>query len=184
MLADITKYLAAVDQEVNQFNAVCVKGCCACCFHPIYAFKTERKLIENYIKQMGTNQLNTIRNNCINWLEKSKKSKLIPDSKYITAIDLAQLNKKYIRSNIKCPFLMNSECSIYEVRPLVCRTYFATSERTDCRFGNVEQICDAYRLNKLAEFARVELKANPQKNHETLLPMGFAEFAQSCLLER
>lgn len=41
-------------------------------------------------------------------------------------IDGAVLIEKY--RDVPCPFLVNNECSIYEVRPMVCRTYYNLSE--------------------------------------------------------
>jgi len=35
-----------------------------------------------------------------------------------------------------CPFLINQQCSIYEFRPIVCRTYYVFSKPANCIPGN------------------------------------------------
>ena len=52
--------------------------------------------------------------------------------------ELKALADWYAGLNLICPFLRNSQCTIYEQRPFVCREHFVTGSAQGCRRGSGE----------------------------------------------
>jgi len=62
----------------------------------------------------------------------SKILKKLITPKHIVQAKAAK-NEKAIKGMYRCPFLIDSRCSVYEVRPLVCSSYLVIDEPdTDC----------------------------------------------------
>ena len=54
-----------------------------------------------------------------------------------------QVANQYLELKVPCPFLENSQCSIYEDRPLICREYVVISTAENCAHpvpGNIERL--------------------------------------------
>ncbi|WP_420042290.1 YkgJ family cysteine cluster protein [Bacillus cereus] len=43
------------------------------------------------------------------------------------------LKGEYSKNQVNCPFLIDNSCSIYAVRPVTCRTYFAYGNPERCK---------------------------------------------------
>lgn len=85
-------------EKYFQFHSVyvcCKKGCSACCEKGDYPLSELelRYLMQGYFE-----------------LDNLKKQQV-------------QKNINEIKKGGKCPFLINKECSIYEYRPIICRTH-------------------------------------------------------------
>ena len=62
----------------------------------------------------------------------SKILKKLITPKHIVQAKAAK-NEKAIKGMYRCPFLIDSRCSVYEVRPLVCSSYLVIDEPSaDC----------------------------------------------------
>jgi len=119
---------AAIEKQLKEKNLthVCSKGCSACCESmDLSVMLYEMDIIKNFIKNMEDGKL---KNSLIN------KMKI---SNYNTET---------------CPFLIDNICGIYEVRPLVCRTYFIQNQK--CEAG--EDILET-RFDDFIRFDREEL---------------------------
>lgn len=89
----------------------CKKGCAKCCQHGDYPFK---KIEIDYLLY-GFSKLPTDKKQIIlNKIDAVKKEKLNSGDK----------NYMY-----ECPFLINNECSVYEYRGVICRTFGLISAR-------------------------------------------------------
>jgi len=93
----------------------CKKGCSQCCHTDISIFEVEAKNIRNWFKGLSEDERSQIK---ANWSEK----------KAITA----------------CAFLRNDACTIYEARPLICRTQGLALQFKD----NLETFLDICPLNE------------------------------------
>lgn len=101
--ATAVKQLTEVGSRINDLitkNAACSRGCSSCCHMAVGISYYEALAISEYTgRGMHT----------VNELEDAKT-----------------LATKY--RGQPCTFLVNGECSIYEVRPIACRTYANVSE--------------------------------------------------------
>lgn len=76
---------------------MCKKGCSNCCKNPVVPF-TEPELIG------------------ISWYATEKLTNPVRE----------QIKQRLYdhEATVECPFLLNNECSVYEVRPLICRQFY------------------------------------------------------------
>ncbi|PFM65470.1 preprotein translocase subunit SecA [Bacillus cereus] len=115
----LEKLYSSYDPAIEQLqkNAPCKKGCTACCFQKVALQKIEFQQINMYMdkktKKIVKNNLKTskIRKKTPTELQTDRKSSLEP-----------------------CPFLdiTKGACSIYNVRPLSCRSHFVGSNPNMC----------------------------------------------------
>jgi len=109
----------------------CKLGCCHCCRYLILMNIAEAHTLTQYIKrEWSADQINDLRIRTQEWHEwdHSRPGRFLP----------ANINTPSDFSNYDhcCPLLVNSACSAYPVRPVVCRTHFVCSDRLFCRAAN------------------------------------------------
>ena len=110
----INEYYAAISQY-DGFQ--CTKGCSHCCFdnpHGVSSLEIQRilpKITEQQKKQIALRYKE--------WTQLSEKH---PDS----------AQNEWKKSCIPCPFLESNTCSIYDVRPLACRSFFSLKNSNWC----------------------------------------------------
>ena len=89
-------------------HSVCVKGCSHCCFQAVPITNIEAGYIAENIKTPHVELKKSIRRDVMAFSDKTP-----------------------------CPFLTNDECTIYEDRPLTCRTHVSFDKDSYwCRFEN------------------------------------------------
>lgn len=88
----------------------CKAGCSYCCYYKVEVKAHEVFLIQEHMqKHFSPNQIKNILG------EASNNTAQI---KTLTQIE-------HLSTNIKCPFLIDNQCSIYDVRPFRCRSFHA-----------------------------------------------------------
>lgn len=103
----------------TQANAIaCSKGCSACCHT-----RVEIKALDA-IAMARSLALTLTAKECANLQMRCEQQ-----AKYTARMTR---NEKF-RKQVACPFLKDDLCSIYDIRPLTCRSYFSTNR----------EICDA-----------------------------------------
>ncbi len=102
------------DKVANKYSAEmkCKEGCSKCCYTDISVFEVEAKRIEE-------------------WLQSQSEEK---------QVELKELWKSPVEKGA-CSFLYNDSCSIYEARPVICRTQGAPL------FVQVDNVLDYCPLN-------------------------------------
>jgi uncharacterized protein len=109
----IYKFIDKHNDEIFKKDTVCAKGCAHCCYINIDVTEVEASYIAEYTKR----ELNGNINNSV----------------------YADISK---HGHAPCPFLdiNNGECTIYDVRPSVCRMYhvFESSEKCKTEEGQKE----------------------------------------------
>lgn len=102
------------DKVANKYSAEmkCKEGCSKCCYTDISVFEVEAKRIEE-------------------WLQSQSEEK---------QVELKKLWKLPVEKGA-CSFLYNDSCSIYEARPVICRTQGAPL------FVQVDNVLDYCPLN-------------------------------------
>ena len=95
----------------------CKQGCSWCCHFSIDIRAVEAFNIVAYMRaNFDSDRIAQIR------------SELISNHQTLSTLD----DEQRMRLNIKCPFLLDTRCSIYPTRPQTCRNYHAT-DATGCK---------------------------------------------------
>lgn len=107
------KRMQLLTSEIRQETSSlvpCKKGCSACCHIKVEMCQAEAEIIGDYVHQVP---------------KKFPKGVHFPPESSLG------------HSDTPCPFLKNNECSIYEVRPIVCRNFVVTDvDNLLCGFEN------------------------------------------------
>lgn len=110
-------------------TVTCTPGCASCCYHPVMISVLEGIMMYRWLQKRGK------------WTDKLKaKLKDAADKQYGAAFEV------WLFSMIPCPLLDDKNlCSAYDVRPLICRSYYAVSDPQLChphRLGQGTEIID------------------------------------------
>lgn len=122
-----------MDSDLVRFPNVCEKGCFYCCFQPIELLKIEKIVLNEYIQnELNTETKQQIVEKTIEWLTffDHNTSKIEPLSSN-EAFEEFRFRAENI--SFPCPLLIYGECSVYKVRPLVCRAHFVNDSKELCR---------------------------------------------------
>ena len=106
----------------------CKLGCCHCCRYHILTDIAEAHTLAQYVKrELSADQINDLRMRTQQWHEW--------DNSRPGRCQSASVDGQTDLSNYDhyCPLLVNSACSVYPVRPVVCRTHFVCSHLLSCR---------------------------------------------------
>ena len=87
--------------------------------------------------------------------------------------DIRERDKRYFENNIKCPFLLKSECSIYSVRPIVCRAFFSTAPRQLCLKNILNSESQLIKDRKLKDMKNLHMKLIPEVPYVPVLLPGY-----------
>lgn len=133
MMQGFWKYVdSCVEREVDQGKQTCVKGCSHCCSQPIFMDIFEAVAC---LHCMDTEQVTTaFAEGFPAWHTNFTPQqpllwKALQEDRWD---ELGELTKKL---TAPCPFLHDNECSCYEARPMVCRTWISTKFRFWCRLN-------------------------------------------------
>jgi len=116
MLNKYKKYLVKLDKKLAKFFEdqkdfiKCRSGCSICCSNSTYSTSV---LEYAYVKKgmiatFSPEMIKLVKNKAMELLE--EKNKLLQEQKDVPYM-------------YKCPFLIENKCSIYNFRPLICRTF-------------------------------------------------------------
>lgn len=124
-----------IDEEIMQHfakskkKAPCAKGCASCCSQFFEISFSEYQIIKSYILQLESSEQVDLKENSSLLMDVFKKHH--PDfyNEYFASPQALENENKYyknserFRIHIPCVFLTEAgACSIYAIRPLVCRT--------------------------------------------------------------
>jgi len=123
----------AIEKELNRLKTrqgitpTCKMGCCHCCRHFILTNRAEMHTLAQYVKrEFSIKQIDDLRIRTHQWHAwdntwpgRSQAGELDDH------VDLSQ----YVRC---CPLLDNAICTVYPVRPVVCRTHLVSSDPKLC----------------------------------------------------
>ena len=135
----------------------CKQGCTHCCYLPILSSQIENELIKDYISENYSNDKLSEFKYKINQ-NKDVLTRLV----HVSGRFMHDNYKLYATANIPCAFLdSNSNCTIYKVRPFICRKYLVFNEPATCQntLNKTDQYYSSYltrvkesiiKLNKLA----------------------------------
>lgn len=111
---------------------VCAKGCSSCCTQPILINQLEKMLILDWVNEnFATEEKNELK----------KKLKLIQTKvkqlkrpRIMDEFGIKKYRKAYNDLKVACLFLNEQDqtCTIYDVRPMSCKTYFEYQSAQKC----------------------------------------------------
>jgi len=123
----IIDYIPMLEKQGKSIS--CKKGCSHCCHLNVYITEIEAKIIAEYCHDHN-----------------------IPiDQNYLMkqlAIDENQISKS---QHSACVFLKNNECSIYPVRPSVCRTMYVFTDPSLCAIKDNNTIIGYVNMPKVVQ---------------------------------
>ncbi|MDD2391150.1 MAG: hypothetical protein PHP23_15675 [Desulfobacterales bacterium] len=109
----------------------CQLGCCHCCRYHILTNIVEAHALAQYIKrEFSAGQINDLRMRTQQWHEWNNYMQ----GRYPSA-DIEE-QTAFLNYSHCCPLLVNGACSVYPVRPVVCRTHFVSSQPQFCYAAN------------------------------------------------
>lgn len=140
-------------EEFHQQERVspsCGKGCSYCCSYPIFINDLEYISIKEWIEEnFNEDKTRKLNENLSKWKESTGDlaeqlqqghEKILNIEPGVTKPHMVldtenkneELRKEYTAKKIDCPFLEENNCSIYEIRPVSCRSYFAYGNSSRC----------------------------------------------------
>lgn len=124
VLAIYGKYEKPVGEFVAKMGATCRDGCSHCCMLPASTTIPEMVPVVDHL--VGRTD----------WPElKPKLERLIRQNLLaMSSVDLSDKAQRdvFFKSKVPCIFLEDGRCSIYEVRPAVCRYHYVVSPPENC----------------------------------------------------
>ena len=126
---------ADLDARMAVVPSVCGDGCDACCYQMVSTHTWEEELIGAYIENtMHTGVRAQVRRQLVDWW-KYLKSILRPVSRAnpLTLAEVQVMTQYMIANRVMCPFLVDHRCSIYPVRPAMCRAHVVASDPGRCK---------------------------------------------------
>jgi Fe-S-cluster containining protein len=109
----------------------CKLGCCHCCRFHILTNIAEAHALAQYVKrELSVDRINELRIRTQRWHEwDNSRPGRFPSAGTDNQTDLTHYDQY-------CPLLVNGACSVYPVRPVVCRAHFVCSNPLCCLATN------------------------------------------------
>ena len=135
-IKDVTeKVHGEVSNSVAAIDKACHRGCSACCHQIVDVFTWEEpRIIEFISSKLNNKKKKLIAKNLKKWFKLfNKKTRPADRSNPLSFQEVRDVQHIFREEKIACPFLLGMECSIYEVRPLVCKTHYAVGSSEQCK---------------------------------------------------
>jgi len=109
----------------------CKLGCCHCCRFHILTNIAEAHALAQYVKrELSVDRINELRIRTQKWHEWDNSR----PGRFLSAGTDKQTDLTHY--DPYCPLLVNGACSVYPVRPVVCRAHFVCSHPLCCLAAN------------------------------------------------
>ena len=115
----------------------CRKGCAACCRQLVPLSPPEAGMVFEFVKTMPEPRKSAIVDRFARAVQQLRKAGLLTELERLRDPGMSDetdraVSKAYFREQIACPFLEEEGCSIYPVRPSICREYMVVSPPENC----------------------------------------------------
>jgi len=139
---------------VKNTPRACSEGCSHCCYQIVEVHSWEAEEISRYViedmsaetKAAVTKQLQSWHN----WFDGVARPSTV--SNPLTFSEIRILGIKAADNRIPCPYLVDSRCSIYPVRPAVCRMHLVKENPEKCKEDPLRE-SDVNRLPLFEKYA-------------------------------
>lgn len=114
-----------IDASAQKMKATCREGCAHCCRLPASATLPEAILLAEKLME------------ATDWsVRRGEMAREITHQlRLLEAVDYAHNHGAFFKLQVPCVFLKDNRCSVYSIRPVVCRTHFAVSPPENCAEG-------------------------------------------------
>ena len=134
LVANLIKIYNELDSKIaSDVKCKCSDNCSKCCYDYFYISEEEFLVIMYYLEKNFTkDKIQEIFNRADEYMENIKKNyreeyNKLNDITYglvdYNSYDKGKFIPRIMRTEKSCVFLENGRCSIYEVRPYICRTF-------------------------------------------------------------
>ncbi|WP_036154254.1 YkgJ family cysteine cluster protein [Maribacter forsetii] len=152
-----------LDKVIGSIDNMCRKGCAHCCYQPIEIVACEELPIAEYINnRIGSDLYKKVRKQIMDWSIHFNEHFAGFES-LKTVDDVSHANRAYREKvnedRLACPFLVNNLCSIYEVRPLSCRSHIELESATLCEKDGLKESTN--NIKKIRNYHFEKLIKNP-----------------------
>jgi len=139
-------------QDKKSIIPTCKKGCVYCCRQPISISVPEAHAIGQYIKRnFDEKETTDLKTRILEWLSWVKTELSTHLQQGLNEAEALFSYGQY------CPLLKENECSVYPVRPLLCRSYFVSSDVRSCLPPNNPNV-----INKEpSEISEIQIATKP-----------------------
>jgi Fe-S-cluster containining protein len=138
--------------------ASCTPGCCHCCRFFILINVAEARTLVRYIRRnFSPDRIEAVRKKTLQWHEWEHSG----PGRY-PASGSGRYDSGYEHG---CPLLSNGMCSVYPVRPVVCRVHFVSSNPVFCLAANDPESEEDAPAVLLSVAAAAEACARTIRNH-------------------
>jgi len=124
---------------MSGFAIPCRKGCALCCQYLISLSVPEAFRLVREIMMMPLGQREKVMNRCFQisqWFQKQLgdcyAAKKPSNGDNLNPQQLKEILERYFREEISCPFLHDDVCTIYSLRPMVCREHLVAGSTSTC----------------------------------------------------
>jgi Fe-S-cluster containining protein len=128
---------AASDSDAAGKAISCRAGCGACCRQLVPISLFEAEALSQWLQTLPEDRLAALRDRFGRALTDLRNAGVIngifDGSSDGDKSTRKQLGIDYFHAGVPCPFLENESCSIYNIRPLICREYLVTSPPIFCQ---------------------------------------------------
>jgi Fe-S-cluster containining protein len=131
LIQGATGQLADAGQIVS-----CKAGCGACCRQLVPLTIFEAEALATWIRTLPEARQQELAERFHQALLKISAAglidRMVDETWFLDSETASELSLDYLYARVACPFLENEACSIYAIRPLVCREYLVTSTPEHC----------------------------------------------------
>lgn len=124
-----------VDAELTHIKKACQKGCTSCC-HQIVDVITweEPKIFEYILTSLDRKVKRQIARNLKKWFKTfNSNTRDATRNNPLNFWEVREVQHVFREKRVPCPFLISSQCAIYEARPMVCRVHYAEESVEQCK---------------------------------------------------
>jgi Fe-S-cluster containining protein len=177
-LCDAVAEMAAREAMRLGQPVTCAKGCGACCRQLVPLSPPEAGIIFEHVCSLPEAHREAITNRFQRALERLGRAGLRSELEAVASGPFDEqvsesLASRYFSLQIPCPFLEEEACSIYPVRPSMCREYQVVSEARHCfepYGGEVVRLPLSFRLSE----ALMRLSAKADQKEAQVIPLLLA----------
>jgi len=144
-LSDVVADMASQEAKRLGFSISCAKGCGACCRQLVPLSPPEAGMMYEYVHSLPEPRRAQVEARFHKAVEQLDKDGFLNTIRDVTPApgteeEARTLAREYFSRSIPCPFLEDEVCSIYELRPSMCREYLVTSPAGLCRTHSEQQV--------------------------------------------
>lgn len=125
---------AAMERRIGPMPKACHAGCSACCHQIVDVLNREASLVTDFVAQeMPAPQRERAREQADAWLRTfNGVTRAATPAAPLRPEEVNAARVEFRRRREACPFLIGGQCTIYPVRPVICRSHIVETDPEAC----------------------------------------------------